>query len=170
MRLLDIALPFVGLVASAQAWGTGTVYTTIVVPTYTTICPSPTTFAFHNKTYTVTKPTTLTITNCPCTLSIYTPPPVTTTTTYAVPPPPGGFQNSSLTTATLTSTPPPSTELSGTTAITGTTESPNPTNTPVGPTSTPTGTPPVSVNVAGQAATSVIGALLAALAFMVFAL
>lgn len=43
----------------------GTDYVTEVVTAYTTYCPSPTTFAHGNKTYTVTSATTLTITDCP---------------------------------------------------------------------------------------------------------
>ncbi|OAQ58164.1 hypothetical protein VFPPC_17028 [Pochonia chlamydosporia 170] len=42
---------------------------TIIRTAYTTYCPEPTKFAVGNVTYTVTKPTTLTITNCPCTLT-----------------------------------------------------------------------------------------------------
>jgi hypothetical protein len=182
MRLLDIAAPLVGFAVSAQALGTGTavdstVYTTVVVPTYTTVCPSPTTFAFHNITYTVTQPTTLTITNCPCTLTIHTPPPVTTTSTYIVPPPHNqtttttGFNNHThtVTTSTFTYTPEPSTHLSGTTVITPTT---NPTKTPIGPTATPTRTPPpVIVNSADKMALSVFGGLLVTVAAaMAFAL
>ena len=45
------------------------VYTTEVVTALTTYCPAPTTITHGTKTYTVTKPTTLTITDCPCTIS-----------------------------------------------------------------------------------------------------
>lgn len=38
MRLLDIVAPAVGLAGSVHAWDS-TVYTTVVVPTYTTYCP-----------------------------------------------------------------------------------------------------------------------------------
>lgn len=47
----------------------GQAYTTEVVQSYTTYCPSPTTFAQGSHTYTVTGPTTLTITDCPCTIT-----------------------------------------------------------------------------------------------------
>jgi hypothetical protein len=189
MRLLDIAAPVVGFAASAQALGTGTgvvgtavgtgstVYTTVVVPTYVTVCPEPTTFAYQNVTYTVTQSTTLTITNCPCTLTIHTPPPVTTTSTWVVPPAgsqiSSGFQNGTatgtLTTGVVTFTPPPTTGLSGTTAITTT---PNPTKTPVGPTATPSGNtpPPVSVSSADKMTLSLFGGLLAAVAGVAFTL
>ncbi|GAB7344660.1 hypothetical protein MBLNU457_3142t1 [Dothideomycetes sp. NU457] len=52
--------------------GTGVVapvYTTEVVTSFTTYCPEATVLAFGNKTYHVTKATTLTITDCPCTLT-----------------------------------------------------------------------------------------------------
>ncbi|OWT42909.1 hypothetical protein VFPPC_17898 [Pochonia chlamydosporia 170] len=45
------------------------VYTTEVVTALTTYCPAPTTLTHGSKTYTVTGPTTLTITDCPCTIS-----------------------------------------------------------------------------------------------------
>lgn len=41
---------------------------TETVTAYTTYCPIPTTFVQNSKTYTVTEPTTLTITDCPCTV------------------------------------------------------------------------------------------------------
>lgn len=103
MRLQQIA-PFASLVAMAHAggnggghynWGTGTaistIWTTTVVPTWTTYCPvslliyfhrmwtklwltgiyrqSPTTWAYLNTTYTVTSETTITLrklTTCSC--------------------------------------------------------------------------------------------------------
>merc|ERR1712000_444034 len=45
------------------------VYTTEVVTKLTTYCPEPPTLTFNNKTYTVTEPTTLTVTDCPCTVT-----------------------------------------------------------------------------------------------------
>ncbi|OAQ68901.1 hypothetical protein VFPPC_05062 [Pochonia chlamydosporia 170] len=45
------------------------VTTTKVVSRYTTYCPVPTTVCIGTKTYTVTEPTTLTITDCPCTIT-----------------------------------------------------------------------------------------------------
>lgn len=44
-------------------------YTTEVVTAYTTYCPEPTTLTHGDKTYTITEATTLTITDCPCTIS-----------------------------------------------------------------------------------------------------
>ncbi|KAG8423066.1 hypothetical protein J3459_009783 [Metarhizium acridum] len=45
------------------------VYTTEVVTALTTYCPAPTVLTQGTKTYTVTSATTLTITDCPCTIS-----------------------------------------------------------------------------------------------------
>jgi hypothetical protein len=44
------------------------VTSTKVVSQYTTYCPEPTTVTINSKKYTVTKATTLTITDCPCTI------------------------------------------------------------------------------------------------------
>ncbi|MCJ1248783.1 hypothetical protein MMC30_006002 [Trapelia coarctata] len=54
---------------SANYSNATTVYTTEVVTAYTTYCPAPTSIVHGNQTYTVTEATTLTITNCPCTLT-----------------------------------------------------------------------------------------------------
>lgn len=68
---LVIAAAAVGLVAAQN----GTVVTTTrVVAEYTTYCPEPTTFEFHGTKYTVTEATTLTITDCPCTIVEVSPP------------------------------------------------------------------------------------------------
>lgn len=45
-------------------------YTTQVVTAYTTYCPEATKITYGANTYTVTKPTTLTISDCPCTVSV----------------------------------------------------------------------------------------------------
>jgi hypothetical protein len=49
-------------------------YTTEVVTAYTTYCPAATEITHGTNTYTVTEPTTLTISDCPCTVSypVYT--------------------------------------------------------------------------------------------------
>lgn len=44
-------------------------YTTEVVTAYTTYCPAPTEITHGGKTYTITEATTLTITDCPCTIT-----------------------------------------------------------------------------------------------------
>ena len=69
---------------SAYAYTNGTEFTTTeVVTSYTTFCPSPTEIVEGGKTYTVTEATTLTITDCPCTLThTY---PAVPTTNVAVP-------------------------------------------------------------------------------------
>lgn len=48
---------------------TGTFTETVVVTEFTTYCPSPTTITTNGATYTVSVPTTLTITDCPCTIT-----------------------------------------------------------------------------------------------------
>lgn len=47
----------------------GVVYTTEVVTSLETYCPGPTQVTYGGTTYTVTEATTLTITDCPCTIS-----------------------------------------------------------------------------------------------------
>ncbi|GMM50849.1 Spi1 protein [Starmerella bacillaris] len=42
---------------------------TEIVTAFTTYCPGPTIFTMQGRTYTVTSPTTITITDCPCTLT-----------------------------------------------------------------------------------------------------
>lgn len=44
-------------------------YVTEVVESYVTYCPAPTEITHGTQTYTVTEPTTLTITDCPCTVT-----------------------------------------------------------------------------------------------------
>lgn len=57
------------LVATVSAAHNGTVvYTTEVHTAYTTVCPASTELTFNGITYTATESTTLTITNCPCTV------------------------------------------------------------------------------------------------------
>ncbi|VUG16891.1 DEBR0S1_28304g1_1 [Brettanomyces bruxellensis] len=55
------------LAAVAAADYTNSTDVTTIVK-FTTYCPEATTFAVNNKTYTVTGKTTLTITDCPCTI------------------------------------------------------------------------------------------------------
>ncbi|KAL5317873.1 hypothetical protein ACEPPN_014973 [Leptodophora sp. 'Broadleaf-Isolate-01'] len=45
------------------------VWTTETVTRFTTYCPEPTTLVYNHKTYTATKDETLTITDCPCTIT-----------------------------------------------------------------------------------------------------
>lgn len=57
------------LVAGAAAQN-ATVYATKIVTALTTYCPSATMLTHAGTTYTITEATTLTITNCPCTLTL----------------------------------------------------------------------------------------------------
>ncbi|KAI0885658.1 uncharacterized protein GGS22DRAFT_132034 [Annulohypoxylon maeteangense] len=66
-----------------------TAYTTEVVTSYETYCPGPTKITYGSNTYTVTEATTLTITDCPCTISkpVYTTSSVACTTCTSAPVP-----------------------------------------------------------------------------------
>ncbi|PHH66939.1 hypothetical protein CDD81_5291 [Ophiocordyceps australis] len=55
--------------ASAHYGNNGTTVVTEVVDKYVTYCPGPTSIVHGSKTYTVTEATTLTITDCPCTIT-----------------------------------------------------------------------------------------------------
>jgi hypothetical protein len=124
--------------ASANYYnGTTPVYTTEVVTSYETYCPGPTTITYGESTYTVTEATTLTITDCPCTVVK----PVTTSSVVYCDtcPPPGPTHAPVYPNATLT------TEV-GTTAV---------------PTQAPT-TTPIEAN-SGNKAFAFSGASLAGL-------
>ncbi|EAA31450.2 hypothetical protein GE21DRAFT_7854 [Neurospora crassa] len=54
--------------AGAHAWSNVT-YTTEIVTAVTTYCPGPTEITHGGNTYTVTEATTLTISDCPCTVT-----------------------------------------------------------------------------------------------------
>jgi len=76
--------------ATANAWYNDTVvYTTEVVDVYTTVCPASATITFNGQTYTntLTESSTITITNCPCTVSkpVYTTSSVAPTVAPAAP-------------------------------------------------------------------------------------
>ncbi|KAI2784631.1 hypothetical protein F4815DRAFT_453671 [Daldinia loculata] len=173
MKLTQILAPVVGLFAVANAWGETAVWTTVVETDYTTYCPSPTTFAWQNVTYTATTETTLTITNCPCTITYSQPPPITTTSYFPPTLIPTGtapsfssfssypYSNVSSTVGStvgstvITYTPAPSTYISGTVPIT----TPEvPTNVPIPPTSSG----PVVIPTAAAGKVGPVGALLAA--------
>ncbi|QGI81730.1 unnamed protein product [Fusarium fujikuroi] len=55
--------------AGVAAHAKNVTYTTEVVTAYTTYCPGPTEIVHGDKTYTITEATTLTITDCPCTVT-----------------------------------------------------------------------------------------------------
>lgn len=52
-----------------QTPGSNVTYTTEIVESYVTYCPGPTEISHGGKTYTITEATTLTITDCPCTVT-----------------------------------------------------------------------------------------------------
>jgi hypothetical protein len=68
MRTSSVVAASAALVAGANAFGNAT-YVTEVVTAYTTFCPTPTEVVHGTNTYTVTKATTLVITDCPCTVT-----------------------------------------------------------------------------------------------------
>lgn len=69
MQFTTLFVAASALVAGASAHYNGTVvYTTEVHTAYTTFCPAATQVSFNGQTYTVTEATTLTITDCPCTV------------------------------------------------------------------------------------------------------
>jgi len=91
MRSSTIIAASAALVAGANAYGNATIeYTTEVVTSFTTYCPEATSIVHNSQTYTITEvctspnalftyertltdaifqATTLTITNCPCTVT-----------------------------------------------------------------------------------------------------
>ncbi|KID63635.1 hypothetical protein MBR_09870, partial [Metarhizium brunneum ARSEF 3297] len=72
MVVLGSAVASASAIAGVHNNSTATghiVYTTEVVTALTTYCPAPTTLTHGDKTYTITSATTLTITDCPCTIS-----------------------------------------------------------------------------------------------------
>ncbi|KFA66373.1 hypothetical protein S40285_01265 [Stachybotrys chlorohalonatus IBT 40285] len=102
------------LVAGVSAMPSNVTIVTEVVSEYTTYCPGPTEITHGGSTYTVTEATTLTITDCPCTITM----PVTTSTSPAVPtmshvetttaaemptvsPPPAGYNSTIVTMPTI---------------------------------------------------------------------
>jgi hypothetical protein len=68
MQFSVVALAAFVATASASYYNGTVVYTTEVYTAYTTVCPAATELTFNGKTYTATESTTLTITNCPCTV------------------------------------------------------------------------------------------------------
>ncbi|KAI1107138.1 hypothetical protein F4804DRAFT_298693 [Jackrogersella minutella] len=73
MKFSIAAVAFAAGVSASYPAGNAT-YTTEVVTSYETYCPGPTQITYGTNTYTVTEATTLTITDCPCTISkpVYT--------------------------------------------------------------------------------------------------
>jgi hypothetical protein len=69
VAILAVANSALAQSSSWGAWNGTVVYTTIVTTAITTYCPYATEVTHGGKTYTVTEATTLTITDCPCTLT-----------------------------------------------------------------------------------------------------
>lgn len=89
---------------AAASYTNGTVvYTTEVHTAYTTVCPASTELTFNGVTYTATASTTLTITNCPCTIVK----PVTTSSVVAAPSPAPVYPNGTTPAATTPAAAPP---------------------------------------------------------------
>jgi len=100
MQYSFVAIAALVATAAANYNGTAIQYTTEVHTAYTTVCPASTEITFNGVTYTATESTTLTITNCPCTVVK----PVTTTSsvycnTCAYPTSAPVYTNSTTTTA-----------------------------------------------------------------------
>ncbi|KAM0278659.1 hypothetical protein ACHAQH_005046 [Verticillium albo-atrum] len=180
MRLIQLLTPLAGLlsVVSAAAYDyEDIVYTTVVTTAYETYCPLPTTFGYKNVTYTVTTPTTVTITNCPCTIIESHPPPITTTSVWCPTPsyPAGNttiYPPPKTTTSVYTIVPPPETHISGVTPVTSkplvTPVVSHPTVVPVPPTVVPvspttTGPAVVPTAAAGKVGSSFGAAVVAGL-------
>ncbi|KAI1389770.1 uncharacterized protein F4822DRAFT_212853 [Hypoxylon trugodes] len=74
MKFSIAAVAFAAGVSASYPASNATQYTTEVVTSYETYCPGPTQITYGTNTYTVTEATTLTITDCPCTVSkpVYT--------------------------------------------------------------------------------------------------
>ncbi|KAK9415334.1 hypothetical protein SUNI508_10524 [Seiridium unicorne] len=70
----SVAVAALAVGAQANYAAENVTYTTEVVTAYTTYCPAATQVTYGGKTYTVTEATTLTISDCPCTVSkpVYT--------------------------------------------------------------------------------------------------
>jgi len=104
MQYSFVAIAALVATAAANYNGTAIQYTTEVYTAYTTVCPASTELTFNGVTYTATESTTLTITNCPCTVIS----PVTTSsvvycTTCAIPTSAPVYPNSTTTAAGVTS-------------------------------------------------------------------
>lgn len=139
------------LAAGAMAFKNETVtYTTEVVTAVTTFCPGPTTVTYGQSTYTVTEATTLTISDCPCTIKV----PVTTISSVVCNNCPPAYHNSTSAAPPAVSTP------------VGTVSHPAPVPVPT----TTANTPPIETAGAGRAAALSGGALAGVLGLAAFIL
>jgi len=132
------------LAAGAMAFSNGTIsYTTEVVTAVTTYCPGPTQVTYGGSTYTITEATTLTISDCPCTIKK----PVTTISSVVCHNCPS-YTNGTATTAPV-QTPPAGTVT--------------PPANPPAASSTGAGSPPIPTAGAGRTAAALSGGALAGL-------
>jgi len=118
MQYSLITLAALAASASASYYNGTVVYTTEVYTAYTTVCPASTELTFNGVTYTATESTTLTITNCPCTVvkpvttsSVVAPPPVYTNATTAVPTAPATTTKGAVGTTVVPTSKPSSTPI-----------------------------------------------------------
>jgi len=100
MQYSFIAIAALAATVSANYNTTAIQYTTEVHTAYTTVCPASTELTFNGVTYTATESTTLTITNCPCTIVK----PVTTSSVVAYPTSAPVYANSTTTAAGVPAT------------------------------------------------------------------
>jgi len=139
---MQYAIAVAALVAGVSATypvanATAPVYTTEVVTAYTTYCPAPTVITHGASTYTVSSATTLTITDCPCTISkpVYS-------TSAPSPAPPAGSPSAPVGSAPAGSPSVPAGSVSGAPYPTGNATAPGSPSAPVG--SAPSGSTPTS--------------------------
>ncbi|OAA42171.1 Mmc protein [Metarhizium rileyi] len=66
---MKYTVALIAAAVGANAWAKNSTVVTEVVDQYVTYCPEATKITHGTKTYTVTAPTTLTITDCPCTIT-----------------------------------------------------------------------------------------------------
>ncbi|KAH8169200.1 hypothetical protein LIA77_11326 [Sarocladium implicatum] len=64
-----VAAVLAAAATGAHAYGKNVTYVTETVDSYVTYCPLPTEIVHGDKTITVTEPGTITITDCPCTVT-----------------------------------------------------------------------------------------------------
>ncbi|WPH00440.1 Hypothetical protein R9X50_00326900 [Acrodontium crateriforme] len=118
MQFTTTVVAMAGLAAASWApsynsSSAAAVYTTEVVTAYTTYCPESTEITHGTKTYTATASETLTITDCPCTLTK----PVSTASVYTSVAPPYPSSNVTSTTYCPTGTAAPTTSAATSTGV-----------------------------------------------------
>jgi len=69
MKTSFVAAFAAAVVGASANYNASTTWVTDVVTAFTTVCPLATVLTYNEKTYTVSESTTLTITDCPCTIS-----------------------------------------------------------------------------------------------------